>query len=79
MRLIDADALMPNAEYKGKNDFVSARDIANAHTIDAVPVVRCKDCINGKPLDNGDVIKCMMIGHNNPPHSYCWWGERREG
>ena len=37
MRLIDADALMPNAEYKGKNDFVSAQDIANDPTIDAVP------------------------------------------
>ncbi|MBO5969276.1 MAG: hypothetical protein J6S14_12350 [Clostridia bacterium] len=44
MRIIDADALMPNAEYKGKNDFVSAQDIANAPTIDAVQVVRCGEC-----------------------------------
>ena len=36
MRLIDADALMPNAEYKGANDVVSAYDIANAPTIDPV-------------------------------------------
>ena len=43
MRLIDADALMPNAEYKGKNDFVSARDIANAPTIPAPRWARCED------------------------------------
>jgi len=36
MRLIDADTLMPNAEYKGANDFVSAYDIVNAPTIDPV-------------------------------------------
>lgn len=36
-RLIDADVLMPNAEYKGKHDVVTAYDIANAPTIDAVP------------------------------------------
>lgn len=34
MRPIDADTLMPNAEYKGANDVVSAYDIANAPTID---------------------------------------------
>ena len=43
MRLIDADALMPNAEYKGKNDFVSAQDIANAGTIPAPRWVRCEE------------------------------------
>ena len=32
-RLIDADALMPNAQYKGKYDVVNAWDIANAPTI----------------------------------------------
>ena len=34
MRLIDADALMPNAEYKGRYDVVTAYDIANAPTIE---------------------------------------------
>lgn len=33
MRLIDADALMPNAEYKGRYDVVTAYDIANAPTV----------------------------------------------
>lgn len=37
MRLIDADALMPNAEYKGRYDVVTAYDIANAPTIEPEP------------------------------------------
>ena len=32
-RLIDADALMENAQYKGTHDIVNAWDIANAPTI----------------------------------------------
>ena len=37
MRLIDADALMPNAEYKGRYDVVTAYDIANAPTVELEP------------------------------------------
>ena len=48
MRLIDADALRD--ELLGKYAFTEEEDciayyIDNAPTIDAVPVVRCKDCI----------------------------------
>ena len=32
-RLIDADALMPNAEYKGKYDILTAYDVVAAPTI----------------------------------------------
>lgn len=41
MRLIDADALL-----KGRQDheMISTHVIWNAPTIDAVPVIRCKDC-----------------------------------
>lgn len=37
MRLIDADILMPNAEYKGRYDVVTAYDIANAPTVEPEP------------------------------------------
>ena len=46
MRLIDADKL-ERQEYWGNErcfDYVDAEDIDNAPTVDAVPVVRCKDC-----------------------------------
>lgn len=41
MRLIDADELL-----KGKEDhqMISTHLIWNAPTVDAVPVIRCKDC-----------------------------------
>ncbi len=52
MRLIDADELYDKAETRYKNantpfrqiyrEFVD--DIANAPTVDAVSVIRCKDC-----------------------------------
>ena len=63
MRLIDADALMPNAKYKGAYDIVNAYDIAKAQTIDAVPVVRCKDCKYWNPTHR----YCEGIGN--------WFGE----
>ena len=54
MRLIDADALMPNAEYKGKNDFVSAQDIANAPTIPAPRWHRVED-------DYPDLLQFVVV------------------
>ena len=45
-RLIDADKL-ERQEYWGNErcfDYVDAEDIDNAPTVDAVEVVRCKDC-----------------------------------
>ena len=52
MRLIDANALlrhkrkMSGAEFGGEfwDEAVLASDIKSAPTVDAVPVVRCKDC-----------------------------------
>jgi hypothetical protein len=50
MRLIDADALkntiknMPNDYYGDLCIGDALKEIDNAPTIDAVPVVRCKDC-----------------------------------
>ena len=76
MRIIDADALMPNAEYKGKNDFVSAQDIANAPTIDAVQVVRCSEC---KHYDGQ--ICCnptFSYGAAVPDDWFCAGGDRRD-
>lgn len=53
MRLIDADALKYKQQVMYKKDgsddvwaewFTTATEINNAPTIDAEPVVRCKDC-----------------------------------
>ena len=78
-RLIDADALgvckcsgdlRPQAYCSGWNGLISL--IQAAPTIDAVPVVRCKDCKHFI----GD--KCADNGYTWNPNDYCSYGERRE-
>ena len=44
MRLIDADALMDEANSDGAYGYVDAKQISEAPTVDAVPVVRCREC-----------------------------------
>ena len=43
-RLIDANALIKEANADGAYGYVDAKQIADAPTVDAVAVVRCKDC-----------------------------------
>lgn len=81
MRLIDADALKAkiNANYIISDTINQAID--NAPTIDAAPVVRCKDCEYGEQAD-----KSSYICNNNAWVHLCCWaddfcsrGVRREG
>jgi hypothetical protein len=88
-RLIDADKL-EKQEYWGNErcfDYVDAEDIDNAPTVDAVPVVRCKDCTYYKesrvlapnkfcfrlkhPTEPG------KIGYNFADNDFCSRGVRR--
>ena len=91
MRLIDADALQNilltittalEHEYGSLGGAVSGcmKHIDNAPTIDAVPVVRCRECKWWQEDDD--------IGHcDNPdgldnyakPDDFCSYGERKEG
>ena len=80
-RLIDADKL-EKQEYWGNErcfDYVDAEDIDNAPTVDAVPVVRCKDCkhswedISGLCCSHG-----VCVDLNVPGDFYCAYGKRKE-
>ena len=53
MRLIDADVLMPNAEYKGRYDVVTAYDIANAPTVKPEPRKKGKWIYGEKSCQDG--------------------------
>ena len=97
MRLIDADALkqfeitMPRGD--GYSDFVFAGHIHQAPTIDAVPVVRCKDCRyylmwSDIPDQYGDCytyLSCLFwVTDNNilpsvKPNDFCSYGELKNG
>ena len=77
-RLIDADVLMPNAKYKGKYDIVNAYDIVNCPTVDAVEVVRCKDCrFNLLPPSSGNA-DCQILYGMTDQNGFCSYGERKE-
>ena len=73
MRLIDADKL-EKQEYWGNErcfDYVDAEDIDNAPTVDAVPVVRCRDCRKFKTYG------CRMVASGYD--DFCSYGERKDG
>ena len=57
------------------------RWIRNQPTIDAVEVVRCKDCKNWKHLDHlgcTDFVKlCKWGGYMVGANGYCVYGERK--
>ena len=82
-RLIDADKL-ERQEYWGNErcfDYVDAEDIDNAPTVDAVEVVRCKDC---KHYDLGVCLKIYSDGNAHPeawqprrPEDFCSYGDRK--
>lgn len=82
MRLIDADALkekMLDVGETGEFWVVDVDDIEALPTIDAVPVVRCRECKNmyedcgGTTCIYGAFVDCIT-----PNDFYCAFGERSE-
>ena len=95
MRLIDADALgvgrcskdiLPAAYCAGWNGLIEL--IEKAPTIDAVPVVRCRDCQHWKPTgskagnsfsDMEYIGGCEFTNYCRRESDFCSYGERKEG
>ena len=94
-RLIDANAVIKKVdEYYHNSPFphpgttwlrgleLAAGLILNESTVDAVEVVRCKDCKHWSDGVSGctDHVKCCAIGYYMVgENGYCVYGERREG
>ena len=91
MRLIDADRLSEaiydnvpapyeDASWAKENCLA---EIDMAPTVDAVPVVRCKDCVNGTVFVNkqgAEYVDCVLDDYSvRKPTDYCSYGERKEG
>ena len=81
MRLIDADALSEKLcettiFIKGGEAF--QRMINDATTIDAEPVVRCKDCEYWTKQSNSLQGRCALSGSYPTGAWYCANAERRE-
>ena len=80
MRLIDADALIKEACAEGAYGYVDAKQIADAPTVDAVEVVRCKDCIYS--YEEFGFIYCTFGPYGDcavPSQFYCAEGKRKRG
>lgn len=88
MRLIDADMLPVHKAYCvdeagwGANFYVVDKsDIDNAPTIDAVPVVRCKDCKHFVHCEEVDGVSwtgfCNYGAFHTDEEDFCSRGERR--
>ena len=90
MRLIDADRALeivrdqgiahPNAYQLTNYATLILREVP---TIDAVPVVRCKDCVNGTVFVNkqgAEYVDCVLDDYSvRKPTDYCSYGKREEG
>lgn len=74
MKLKDFDEIIDTMAATPHCDFVEALLIMNnAPTVDAVPVVRCKDCVTHGNCLTEDTFRIAKIG--NP---FCCGGKRRE-
>ena len=89
MRIIDADALLDRLEMLRRNYTLKAgyRDamtdaigeVRDALTIDAVPVVRCKDCNHCDPENyHCDHYMGTVAPLSRKPDDFCSYGERKD-
>lgn len=85
MRLIDADEAIINFGFEW-DDISPTRDefvafLKKQPAIDAVPVVRCKDCI--RRYDTDECPMCFLIEGKyyeyTNENGFCDRGERKEG
>ena len=78
-RLIDADELLNHLYNKQQERVDVALEIARFPTVDAVPVVRCKDCKYTDKCGRGLICTHWMRGGIVTGDDYCSNGERRNG
>lgn len=92
MRLIDADAVIEKEERSELDRYIDGERcyqmvvpswaIIEAPTIDAVSVVRCKDCKHKyqEPWNNGVAVEgeCEIWHNATLDDDFCSYGERKE-
>ncbi len=82
MRMIDADALLDDVRSHCESYFADdfAREwVDKQPTVDAVPVIRCKDCKHYAD-EQCDRYADETLGyvHSTQADGYCWVAERKE-
>ena len=88
MSLINREALLSYADlWASCGEHYTAEDvimmIKTAPTVDAVPVVRCRECKHYGTADFDGNILCGCTLHSAmvdiTPDSFCSYGKRKEG
>ena len=82
MRLIDAYSAKEALEYAlvGDTASMAERVIDSQPTVDAVPVVRCRDCKHCDPENyHCDHPMGTAAPLRREPDDFCSYGERKEG
>lgn len=87
MRLIDADEIenkaVPMDSYDGfwSGPAIKLSVIRKSPTIDAVPVVRCRECKHYEIHKPKVLENCERNGYIIPmkPDDFCSYGERKDG
>ena len=91
MRIIDADSLLESISTMSDlkmNGVTIALAVAKCVTIDAVPVVRCRECEHWKPSgskagnsfsDMEYIGGCEFTNYCRRESDFCSYGERKEG
>lgn len=83
MRMIDADALLKRMQNDPLFDLVERYGVSGVieaePTVDAVPVIRCKDCKHYVD-ECCDRYADETLGyvHSTQESGYCWVAERKE-
>lgn len=80
MRLIDADATKRRVADTYFDTLIPCVNHAldDSPTIDAVPVVRCRECNHYEPCEGGKDLCCLhRIGVVKD--DFCSYGERKDG
>lgn len=78
-KLIDADAFVDKLEHVPMVQDAIRKAMDVMPTVDAVPVVRCKDCKHNPKLEWFGCPMASLSEKQRPETAWCWKGERKDG
>lgn len=85
-RLIDADKINyhEHTECMGHGDFetirtITDKEIAEIPTVDAVEVVRCRECKYHEDTSVTEYEHCCLLSKTVRHNDFCSYGDRKEG
>lgn len=84
MSLIEKEPIMKfiedglNNKHYGHVGVEIITEVEYAPTIDAVQVIRCKDCFYANPFFGGNYVRCAVWGTNIRKDGYCHCGNGRK-